>query len=69
MSEGEKGANKEEVELGITKQERKSMRSREIGSLLMTWYLAKPLLARKALPQGETWVRLDLATPQSLTYT
>ena len=35
----------------------------------MTWYLAKPLMARKALPQGETWVRHDLATPQSLAYT
>ena len=35
----------------------------------MTWYLVKPLLARKALPQGETWVRHDLATLQSLAYT
>ena len=30
--------------------------------------LTSPLLARKALPQGGTWVWLNLATPQSLAW-
>ena len=44
---------------------RRFLRSRR-RNFLMTWSWFEPLKAEQALPQGNTWVWLSSATPQSL---
>ena len=52
-------------ELEISEEERRFLRSRR-RNFLMTWSWFEPLKAEQALPQGNTWVWLSSATPQSL---
>ena len=61
MEEG----GEEGEELEISEEERRFLRSRR-RNFLMTWSWFEPLKAEQALPQGNTWVWLSSATPQSL---